>query len=147
MGVTNAQQLRAVLLGCFMDIQQMKQDAQTMQNPQQVEKMKKEMMAQYDLMMKQIKDGKMPASGDMSLQTLNQYNNMQEMKRKVTDMVHQKDPGKYVFQPTVQNKDKVIVKDKINGKELFPENAATEYAWFHITLEHDPDGPYKLRLW
>ncbi len=146
MGVTNVAQLRAVLLGCFMDIQQMKQDAQTLQNPQQIEKMKKEMMAQYELMMKQMKDGKMPASGDMSLQSLNQYNNFQEMKRKVTDMVHQKDPGKYVFQPTVQNKDKVIVKDRINGKELFPENAATEYAWFHLTLEHDPDGPYKLRL-
>lgn len=146
MGVTNAAELRGVLLGCFMDIEQVRRDAQAMQNPQQIEKMKKEMMAQYETMMKQMKNGKMPATGDMSLQTLNQYNNIQEITRKVTDMVHQKDPGKYVFQPTVNNKDKVIIKDKINGKELFPENAATEYAWFHITLEHDPDGPYKLRL-
>lgn len=146
MGVTNAAELRAVLLGCFMDIKQIKRDAQTMQNPQQVEKIKKEMMAQYEMMMKQTKDGKMPASGDMSLQTLSQYSNIQEITRKVTDMIHQKDPGRYVFQPTVHNKDKVIVKDKINGKELFPQNAATQYAWFHITLEHDPYGPYKLRL-
>lgn len=88
----------------------------------------------------------MPASNNMNLQTLNQYNNIRKITRKVTEMVHRTDPGNYVFQPTVQNKNKVIVKDKINGKELFPENAATEYAWFHNTLEHDPDGPYKLRL-
>lgn len=34
----------------------------------------------------------------------------------------------------------------MNGKELFPQNAATHYAWFHKTLELDPDGPYKLKL-
>lgn len=86
----------------------------------------------------------MPASNNMNLQTLNQYNNIRKITGKVTEMVHRTDPGKYVLQSTVQNK--VIVKDKINGIKLFPENAATEYAWFHITLEHDPDGPYKLQL-
>lgn len=56
--------------------------------------------------------------------------------------------GAYAFLifETSPNFFQLIVKDKINGKELFPQNAATEYAWFHIKLEHDPDGPYKLRL-
>ena len=54
--------------------------------------------------------------------------------------------GKYVFTPTVPNKEKIIAKDKINGKELFPQNTVIEYALFNVILEHDADGPYKVHL-
>jgi hypothetical protein len=145
MGVVNVAELRAALLACFMDIEQLRRDAQEMKNPAEIEKVKKEMMAQYEALMKQMNNGKV-SPGDINFQSLNQHNNIQEITRRVTDMVHQKDPGRYVFTPTVHNKDKLIVKERLNGKELFPQNAATEYAWFHLTLEHDPDGPYKLRL-
>lgn len=145
MGVMAVSQLRAVLLGSFMDIEQLRRDAQQMKNPEEMEKVKKEMMAQYQQVMKHMNNGKVSPT-NMNLQSLNQHNNIQEFTRRITEMVHQKDPGRYVFTPTVHNKDKLIVKERLNGKELFPQNAATEYAWFHLTLEHDPDGPYKLRL-
>jgi len=145
MGVMAVSQLRAVLLGSFMDIEQLQRDVQQMKNPAEMEKVKKEMIAQYQEVMKYMNNGKVSAT-NMNLQSLNVHNNIQEITRRITDMVHQKDPGRYVFTPTVHNKDKLIVKDRLNGKELFPQNAATEYAWFHLTLEHDPDGPYKLRL-
>jgi hypothetical protein len=34
----------------------------------------------------------------------------------------------------------------LNGKELFPQNSATVYAWFHLKLEQDPNCPYDIHL-
>ncbi|MEI9810887.1 MAG: hypothetical protein WDO16_25095 [Bacteroidota bacterium] len=104
------------------------------------------MMAQYEQLMKNYKSGTITAPQNMSIMELGKYGSVQTANRVITDLVHVADPGRYIFKPVVHNKDKLIIQDKLNGKVIFPENTATEYAWFHLTLEHDPDGPYKLAL-
>jgi hypothetical protein len=139
LGVLNASEMETVTLGCFMDIKRLRAEANEMKDPAAIEKMKSEMKGQYEQMMKQYTAGTVPANTGLE--------SMQNATRKMTEMIHRKNPGRYSFLPEVHNRDKVIVKDKINGKELFPENSATEYAWYHLTLEHDPEGPYVMELY
>ena len=142
-GVTNLTQVNNVLLGCFVDVERLKQEQETYKNPENVEKMKKEMMAKYQQMMKDFKSGSVKYEPGMSIQEMGAWAGRQQNTQQISQLIHSVNPGRYIFEPVVHNKDKVILKDKLNGKELFPENTATEYAWFHLTFEHDPDGPYK----
>lgn len=128
MGTINSAQLYAVLTSTFMDIERLRRDANKLKDPKEVEKLKKEMAAQQASLMMQ---GGSPH--DAITATLK--------------MAHATDPGRYIFEPELTNKNKVLVTDKLNGKELFPQHAATEYAWFHLRLEHDPEGPYRIKLW
>ena len=48
--------------------------------------------------------------------------------------------GHYLVEPKVQNKSKLVFKDRIDGKQLFAKNTAIEHATFDISMEHDPDG-------
>ncbi|MBL7742197.1 MAG: hypothetical protein JNN00_01875 [Chitinophagaceae bacterium] len=145
-GATNVSQMSTVLLGCFVDAERTKADAAYYRNPDNVAKLQKDMMAQYEKLSKDFRSGKITASQKIDLRELSKFANMQDVSRNMTDLIHSADPGRYIFEPTVYNKDKVIIKDKLNGKVLFPGNTATEYAWFHLALEHDPDGPYKVTL-
>ena len=131
MGTMNIAQLYPVLTGTFMDIKRLRQEADKFKDPQQLEKMKKEAaMQQAKMMMNQGA-------------AVSPHNTMTAM----LEFAYGTDPGRYIFQPTLVNKSTVVVADKLNGKELFVENAATEYAWFHLKLEHDPEGPYQIKLW
>jgi hypothetical protein len=60
------------------------------------------------------------------------------ISRDIADLTQQVNPGRYIFTPVLYNKDKVLVKERLDGKILFPENGATEYALFNMTIEHDP---------
>lgn len=139
-GVQNLTQVNGVLIGCFIDIERTKEDAAGYSNPEKVEKLKKEMQAKYEKFMKNYQAGNVKAS-DMSFPELQAMATSQIASRNMSEMMHSINPGRYIFEPVVHNKEAIIVMDKLNGKVLFPENTATEYAWFHLTLEHDPDGP------
>jgi hypothetical protein len=145
-GPTNAALAATVLMGCFVDEARSRADAAKFSNPANVEKIKKEMMAQYQAMMKNYKAGKMtmPASA-ASLTELSKMAAGVENSNAISELIHTANTGRYIFEPTVYNKEKIVLKERLNGKELFPANTATEYAFFHLLLEHDPDGPYPIQ--
>jgi hypothetical protein len=145
-GPTNVSLAATVLMGCFVDEARSYQDAAKFSNPANVEKIKKEMMAQYREMMKNYKAGNrsMPASG-ADLAKLSRMAAGVENSNNISELMHSAKTGRYIFEPVIHNRETLILKEKLNGKEIFPRNTATEYANFPITLEHDPDGPYPIQ--
>ncbi|MFM9907798.1 MAG: hypothetical protein ACKVOW_00545 [Chitinophagaceae bacterium] len=145
-GPTNAALAATVLMGCFVDEARSRKDAAKFSNPANVEKIKKEMMAQYQAMMKNYKAGKMtiPASAS-SLSELAYMSAGVQNSNAISTLIHSANTGRYTFEPIVYNKEKIVLKERLNGKELFPANQATEYAYFHLLLEHDPEGPYPIQ--
>jgi hypothetical protein len=145
-GPTNAALAATVLMGCFVDEARSHADAAKFSNPANVEKIKREMMAQYQAMMKNYKSGKMtmPASA-ASITELSQMAAGVQNSNIISELIHSANTGRYIFEPPVHNKEKIVLKERLNGKELFPANIATEYAFFHLLLEHDPDGPYPIQ--
>ena len=100
------------------------------------------MLAQYQQMMNNYKSGNWAMPERASLNELSSIAKGQQNNNKISEIIHSANPGRYIFEPTVHNKEKVVLKERLNGKEIFPANSATEYAFFHLALEHDPDGPY-----
>jgi hypothetical protein len=129
-----------VLLGCFMDIDRLKKENNKVEMTKRMEEMKQ----QAEVFKQNYSAGQMPSQSDM--------NSMMRMTRALTagsmvsDMMQEYAIGSYLILPRPENKSTVIFKQRLNGKELFPENPKIEYAWFDITLEQDPDSPYKLQI-
>jgi hypothetical protein len=142
-GVQNLTQVNGVLIGCFIDVERTKEDAAEYSDPKKVEQLQKAMQEKYEKFMKNYKEGDVKAT-DLSFPQLQAMANSQVNSMNMSELMHSINPGRYIFEPVVHNKEAIIVMDKLNGKNLFPENTATEYAWFHLTLEHDPDGPYAV---
>lgn len=145
-GPTNASLAANVLMGCFVDEARSRADAAKFSNPANLEKIKKEMLAQYEAMMKNYKSGnmRMPTSA-ASLTELGYMSAGVQNSNGISALIHSTRTGRYIFEPTVYNKETIVLKERLNGKELFPANTATEYAYFHIMLEHNPDGPYPIQ--
>jgi hypothetical protein len=57
---------------------------------------------------------------------------------KVSEIAQNNSIGSYLIKPVIQNKNKIVFKERLNGKELFPQNTSTEYAWLDISFEEDP---------
>jgi hypothetical protein len=131
-----------VLVNCFIDVARSRQDAAKFSNPANVEKLKTEMMAQYQEMMKNYKAGNITMPDRSTLSDITKVGMAQINSNKISELIHTSNPGRYIFEPIVHNKETLILKERLNGKEIFPANSATEYAYFHLTLEHDPEGPY-----
>jgi hypothetical protein len=142
MGATNVAQVNNVLVNCFIDVKRVKKQAEEFEDPAAVRKLQNEMLAQYQQMMKNYKSGNMIPSKNISLADLNSMSTAQANSNKISELIHSVNPGKYIFTPSINNRAKQVLKESLNGKEIFPENTATEYAWFHLLLEHDPNGPY-----
>lgn len=147
-GPTDILIVSGVLGSTFMDIERINQAKQEFkQDPAMVEKMKKEMLAKLDYMKKKgLLNASVPNDGNMSI---SQIANINDLQRTVNDMLNQSrkhDPLKFDFKPKPHNRAAVVLQEKLNGKELFPQNAATQYAWFHLKLEQDPNSPYKIYL-
>jgi hypothetical protein len=115
-------------------------------DPATIEKTKKEMLAKVEEMKKAGLLTSVSNDGSMGLA---QMSKMNELQRSVNDILNKSrkfDPLKFVFQANPHNRTSVVLQEKINGKELFPQNPYTQYAWFHIKLEQDPNCPYDLSL-
>jgi hypothetical protein len=141
-GPKNMALVSNVLLGCFIDVARSQEDAAKFKNNANVEKLKTEMLAQYQEMMKNYKAGNVTMPDRSTLSDLTKIGMAQINSNKITELIHTSNPGRYIFEPVVHNKETLIIKERLNGKKIFPANTATEYAFFHLLLEHDPDGPY-----
>ncbi len=135
-GVMEVEQLSGILMACFINVDEIKKTAEEF-NKDKIEKMQKDMQNKYS------KIASMNVS-DMSKLTIKMQADMEKLNREIREMLVKSHPVKYVFTPQVNNKTINIFKERLNGKEIFPEFAAIQYAWFHLTMEHDPDGPYPL---
>lgn len=146
-GVQTVLHMDAVLIGCFMDVERAKQKAEKFKNPENIEKMKQQMMQQYQQFMKS--GGKDMANGGAAQMSPQDVQKMMAMAKtlqagdKLIETVQSPTVISYLMHPTAQNKSRQIFKQSLNGKEVFPQNIATEYAWLHVTFEQDPNSPYK----
>jgi hypothetical protein len=139
-GPMDAPYMSNVLLGCFMDIDRIKKEA----NKEEMEKKMEAMKRQAEEFKKNFAAGQTPSASQMSsMMTMSKALTAGSM---VSDMMQEYAIGSYLILPKPQNKNKVVFKERLDGRKLFPENPKIEYGWFDITLEQDPDSPYKLKL-
>lgn len=129
-----------VLLGCFMDIDRLKKQA----NKEGMTKKMEEMKRQAEEFKKNYAGGQAPSPSQ--IQTMMSQTKALSAGSMVSDMMQEYAVGSYLILPMPQNKSKLIFKERLNGKELFPQNPTMEYGWFDISLEQDPDSPYKVKL-
>jgi len=145
MGVTKLLQVNTTMMNCFIDVEALKEQAAEFKaDPKKLEAMKKEMMSKYTQMMKDNRMNSFPNEGNMTVMDMRMVANLQDNSRRISEMIHTPAAGKYVFHPQLQNKTTEVLREKLNGKLLFPQNTATEYAFFHLMMDHDPDGPYSI---
>lgn len=146
-GVINMGHMNTILTGCFVDVQRTMEKAAYFKTPGNVEKMKQDMMKQYETLIKNGGADMAKNAASMSpqdMQKMMKMANAMNAGTRVSEIVNTSNAASYLFKPAVQNRNKIIFKESLNGKELFPENTATVYAWFHLSLEQDPDSPYKV---
>lgn len=137
-GLKEVETVSGILMSSFLDVDRIKEEAESL-NKDKIEKMKQEMQAKY---------AKLAAAnpGAMAAMSQKMQADMEKLNREIREMLAKVNPMKYIFTPQVNNKTKEILKERLNGNELFPEHTALEYAWFHLTMEHDPDGPHPLTV-
>ena len=132
----------------FLDVERINQTKKELKSdPAAIEKLKKDMLAKLE-QMKKSGALSMPVSqqGSVSMTHLAGMAEIQKLTNEMMQQSKQYDPLKFVFSPKPQNRAPVVLQEKLNGKELFPQNTATEYAWFHLKLEQDPNCPFDVHL-
>lgn len=138
-GTIEVEQVSGALMACFIDLEQIKKEAESL-NREKIDKMRQDLQNKY---------AKIAASGVGAMNNMpaQMQADMDKLNREIRELLAKSHPVKYLFKPHVNNKDASIFKERLNGREIFPENPAIEYAWFHLTMEHDPDGPYPLGIY
>jgi hypothetical protein len=137
-GVMEVETVSGILSSSFIDVNRIKEEAELL-NKDKIEKLKQEMQNKY---------AKMAVTNVSAMSNMAQkvQADMEKINREIKEMLAKSNPLKYIFTPQVNNKAKEILKERLNGNEIFPEHTALEYAWFHLTMEHDPDGPNPLKI-
>lgn len=145
-GTTNATLASGLLLSSFFDQEKLQQQAKELKDPVAAEKLKKKMLADAQKAMNHWKGMNVTTAngGYTDVKKMDNWYNVQQYTKQLSELMYAASPGRYIFEPVVHNKEEIIIQAKLNGKELFPDNAATEYAWFHLILRHNPTGPFKI---
>lgn len=145
-GTVNATLASGLLLSSFFDQEKLQQQARELKDPAAAEKLKKKMLADAQKAMDQWKGMNVTTAngGYTDVKKMDQWYNVQQYTKQLAELMYAASPGRYIFEPVLHNKEEIVIQAKLNGKELFPDNAATEYAWFHLILRHNPAGPYKI---
>ncbi|HWB28188.1 MAG TPA: hypothetical protein VG738_22100 [Chitinophagaceae bacterium] len=145
-GTMNIVQLNNVFEGCFIDMARLQQEVATFKNPANVDKLKQQMLDKYRQVLNSQAFKNVSAGKLVNIQDVLGMTAAQKHTGELADIMGAAVPGKYIFTPVVGNKSSVVFKERLNGKEIFPENTATIYAWFNLTMTHDPNGPYSIKL-
>lgn len=145
-GTTNATLASGLLLSSFLDQEKLQEQAKELKNPAAAEKLQQKMIADAKKAMADWKRLNVTTNngGYTDVTKMGAWYQVQQNTRALTDLIYSNSPARYIFEPVVHNKEEVIIQTKLNGKVLFPGNAATEYAWFHLILRHNPTGPFKI---
>jgi hypothetical protein len=137
--VMEVETVSGILMSSFIDVERIQEEAKLL-NKDKIEKMQKDMQDKY---------AKLAVANPSAMVNMSQkmQADMEKLNREIRELLAKANPLKYIFTPQVNNKTKEILKERLNGKEIFPEHSALEYAWFHLTMEHDPDGPHPLNVY
>jgi hypothetical protein len=138
-GVVEVETVSGVLMSSFIDVERMQEEAKPL-NKDKIEKMQKELQDKYAKLA-------VANAGAMVNMSQQMQDDMEKLNREIRELLAKANPLKYIFTPKVNNKTTGILKERLNGNEIFPEHTKLEYAWFHLTMEHDPDGPYPLNVY
>jgi hypothetical protein len=138
-GVMEVETITGVFISSFLDVERVQEEAKEL-NKEKIEKMQKDFQQKY---------AKLATANPGAMASMSQkmQADMEKLNREIRELMAKANPLKYVFTPKLNNKSTDILKERLNGRELFPENAAIEYAWFHLTMEHDPEGPHPLNIY
>jgi hypothetical protein len=139
-GLLEVETVSAVLMSSFLDIERMKEEAAALSKGK-IEQMKKDLETKYLQSMQNAN------TNQFNKLSLEMQADLEKMNREIKELLAKANPLKYIFTPQVNNRTNQIIKERLNGKEIFPEHAALEYAWFHLTMEHDPDGPHPIDIY
>ncbi len=139
-GPMDAPYMSNVLLGCFMDIDRLKKEA----NKEEMEKKMEEMKRQAEEFKKNYATGQTPSPSQVS--TMMNMSKGLSAGSMISDMMQEYAIGSYLILPKPQNKNKVVFEERLDGKKLFPENPKIEYGWLEITLEQDADSLFKMKM-
>jgi hypothetical protein len=129
-----------ILVTCFMDVDRLKKQANKEVMLLKMEQMKKE-AAEFQ---KNYAAGQAPSQSQIS--SMMSKAKALSSGSMVSDMMQEFSIGSYLILPSPQNKNMRIFKERLDGKQLFPENTKIEHAWFDISLQQDPDSPYKIKM-
>jgi hypothetical protein len=129
-----------ILVMCFMDVDRLKKEANKEVMLKKMEQMKKE-AAEFQ---KNYAAGQAPSQSQ--IRSMMSKAKALSSGSMVSDMMQEYAVGSYLILPSPQNKNMRIFKERLDGKQLFPQNTKIEHAWFDITLEQDPDSPYKMKF-
>ncbi len=135
-GVIEVEQASGILATSFIDVERAKKEAESI-NQEKIDKLKKDIQTKYA----GLSNGNVKNMSELSVKM---QEDMEKLNREIKELIVKTNPLTYIFTPVTHNKTELIFKERLNGKEIFPENGAIEYAWFHLTMEHDPDGPHPL---
>lgn len=140
MGVRELPFMNNILLACFVDAERIKREADKTKMAKKMEEMKR----QAEEFKKNYAAGQAPSPSQMQ-------NMMSQAKAlsagsMVSDMMQEFAVESYLVLPSPQNKNMRIFKERLDGRQLFPQNTTIEYAWFDIILEQDPDCPFKMKF-
>ena len=138
--------ISSTITACFINKERVYQKEAQWNNSENVEALKAQMMAEYEKFKKNSKGllGKDPAN--MNQEEMMKMAKAMTATDKISDLIQAPSVINFFIKTTAANKNKTVFKEMLNGKELFPDNAAIQYAYFHIQLEHDSNSPYKLDL-
>lgn len=121
--------MQNILTVCFIDEERMRAEVKEKAYKEKLEKMKAE-AAEFQ---KHYAAGQVPSQSEM--------NKMMNMSKAMTSASLVSEMvlfGYYLTEPKPQNKNKLVFKDRIDGKQLFAKNTAIEHATFDISMENDP---------
>lgn len=140
-GVQNYPNIHAGLTACFLDLEKAKSI-----DPAKVEAMKKQMMAKYQQFMKQSNGlrGKDPSK--MTAAEMARMAKAIQSSDDLVDMAVSPNPLNFEVKGNAANGSKIVLKERLNGKEIFPNNPTIVYAWFHLQLEQDSGAPFSISL-
>ncbi|HVX50508.1 MAG TPA: hypothetical protein VHB48_10130 [Chitinophagaceae bacterium] len=145
-GIQKITQLNNVLAGCFIDVNRLQQDAAALKNSGKIEKMKQQMLNNYQQILNSQAFKDISAGKQANVQDILAMAKVQANTGEVANIVGSVTPGRYIFTPKPSMKGAFIFKERLNGKEVFPQNTATVYAWFNLSLIHDAGGPFGIKL-
>ena len=131
---TPAGVISMVFTTSFMDVKRLKAMAS---DPNLQARMQSEMKAKYEEFTKNFKGNKDPSK--MTPQEMEQMSRAMTSAREMRSIVHPLLPTSFLLRGKLKNHDPLIFDQKLNGKELFPENDAIVDAILTLKIEHMGD--------
>jgi hypothetical protein len=138
--------ISSAITTCFLNKERLYEKAAYWNNEEHVAELKAKMLAEHEKFMKNSKNllGKDPSK--MSSAEMMKMASAMTATDKMHDLIQAPSVINFFVKTKAENKNRIVFKEQLNGRELFPDNPAIIYAYFNIQLEQDPNSPYMLDM-